>query len=437
MTLHHISEGLDLPIAGRPEQRVFDGPRVGRVALLGADYHGLVPRLAIEEGATVASGELLFESKNWPGVKFTAPGSGTVAAIVCGERRSLVSVVIELDEAEREPRIRFSGIADRDADALKRALLETGLWPALRARPFDSVADPRTTPHSLFVTAVDTEPLAPDVATVPAGCQQEFEAGLKALSMLTPGPTYLCKARGSTVGGGNAPVTIAEFEGPHPMGNVGVHIHQLDPVHRDKIVWHLGYQDVVAVGQLVRHGFWSQSRVIALAGPGARRPRLLKTRIGASVDDLVRGETNSPSTRTIAGSILNGRQAHGRERGYLGRYHRQISLLEEGNTRELLGWLVPGRHKFSALPVTLGAWFHRLSHEDFELTTAEGGSRRAIIPIGAYERVMPMDILPTHLLRALAVGDIARAEALGALELVEEDRDGTCRGVCDETWSHS
>lgn len=428
MPVHRVTKGLDLPLAGDPEQAVHSGPRVSRVALLGADYPGLKPVMRVQVGDRVVRGQCLFEDGKLPEVRFTAPGAGTVAAVHRGERRVLQSVVIQLDPVEQAggeaPQIRLESFSGKPPERLsgaeiKALLLESGLWTTFRTRPFSKVPSPTSPPHSIFVTAIDTQPHAPSVEVVLAGRQQDFAVGLRAVEALTPGPVFLCRAPGARVApapGGRA--TVEEFRGPHPAGTPGVHIHLLDPVHLDKTVWHIGYQDLAAIGRLLATGKLDVERVVSLAGPTAARPRLLRTRLGASLDELTQGELAPGDNRVISGSVLSGRTAQGEIDGYLGRYHQQVSALAEGREREFLGWLAPGRDKFSITNAFASAFARG---RRFALTTSTQGSKRPMVPIGTYEEVMPMDIEATYLLRALLTDDMERAEALGCLELDEED----------------
>lgn len=431
MAVHWIRKGLDLPITGAPQQVIETGAPVRHVAVLGADYVGMKPRMEVKVGDVVKRGQLLFEDRKTPGVRYTAPGAGSVVAVHRGEKRAFLSLVIALNEREQagapgpEDRVTFASYTGRpveqlDAAAVKALLLESGLWTALRQRPFSRVPSPESTPRALFVTAIDTSPLTADVDVVLKGKEADFHRGLVALSKLAP-KTYLCKGPSTTIDAGPAQgVRVEVFTGPHPAGLVGTHIHLLEPVDRDRVVWHIGYQDVVAVGRLFATGELDVTRVVALGGPVVQRPRLLATRSGASVDELVANELKPGDNRVISGSVFGGRTARGEVDGYLGRYVNQVTALAEGRKRELLGWLMPGAGKFSTIPVYLG-YFARLFGKKFDFTTTTNGSPRAMVPIGMYERVMPLDILPTFLLRSLLVGDTDRAVQLGALELDEED----------------
>ena len=431
MRRHQVIRGLRLPIAGAPDRSIEDAHPARRVALLAEDYVGLRPSMHVSVGDTVSRGQLLFEDKTLPGVRCTAPAAGTVRAINRGARRALQSVVIEPSRAEREGRepeaVRFDAWSGRDPSGLtdrevRELLLESGQWTALRARPYGRVADPATAPHSVFVTAIDTNPLAPEVAAILEGQEGAFERGLAALARLTPGPVYVCTGPGQRLrppASARNQVQHEVFEGMHPAGTVGVHIHTVDPVGRGKVVWHIGLQDVIATGRLFETGVLDISRVVALGGPPVQRPRLLRTRIGASTADLVQGDVDGAADhRVISGSVLSGRTAMGDVHGYLGRYHQQVSVLAEGRDREFLGWLGPGFDTFS----TVRTFASKLiPGRRFAMTTSTHGSPRAIVPIGMYERVMPMDLLPTPMLRALVMHDVERAEELGCLELDEED----------------
>ena len=310
--------------------------------------------------------------------------------------------------------------------AVRALLLESGLWTAFRTRPYSRVPPADAVPAAIFVTAMDTRPHAPAPERVLAARGADFEAGVAAIARLTPGNTYVCRAPGAAIPVPDVPrVVCEEFAGPHPAGTAGVHIEALAPVGPTRIAWHVGYQDVAAIGRLVTTGELDVERTITLAGPGAARPRYLRTRVGAAVAALVDGELRPGAQRVISGSALDGRTAAGDVHGYLGRYHLQVAVVPEGTEREMFGYIAPGRDKFSLFGVVLGAWGRR----PLPLTTSTNGGVRAMVPIGAYERVMPMDILPTFLLRALIMGDDEQAEQLGALELDEEDL-ALCTFVC-------
>jgi Na+-transporting NADH:ubiquinone oxidoreductase subunit A len=431
MAVHVLKKGLDLPITGAPEQRVFEAPATSKVAVLARDYPFMKPRMHVSEGDRVKRGQLLFEDRKTEGVRFTAPGAGTVAAINRGARRALRSVVIELTDSEREDRptdddyqafASFTGsdVSDLEGDAVRDLLVESGLWTAIRRRPFSNVPSPSESCRSIFVTAIDTNPLGCDPQVALEGRADDFHRGLWALSKLTDGPVYLCRAPGAKIEPGDAPrVQVEEFEGKHPAGLAGTHIHILDPVSREKTVWYVGAQDVAAMGALFATGKLSVEWVVALAGPLVQRPRLLATRLGAATLPLTEGELFPGEGRIISGSVLFGHRAMSEAGGFLGRYATQISCLAEDHRRWFLGWTLPGWDRFSTTNAYLSAL--RSKTTKYDLTTSTYGGHRAMVPIGLFERVMPLDIMPTFLLRALLVDDLERAEALGCLELDEED----------------
>ncbi len=425
-----VKRGLDLPIAGQPSQTIHDGPRIRNVALVGFDYNGLKPTMLVQEGDTVRLGQPVFTDKKNPGVQFTAPATGTVTAVNRGAKRVFQSLVIEIDPASTEQEKFESWPADAlpglDREKVRHNLVQSGLWTALRTRPFSKVPAVESTPHSLFVTAIDTNPLAVDPARVIAEDPESFSNGIAVLGRLTDGKVYVCQAAGAGIPvSASGQVAVEEFAGPHPAGLVGTHIHFLDPVGANKTVWHIGYQDVIAVGRLFLTGQLSVDRVISLAGPVVENPRLVRTRLGASTDELTAGQLEGANNRVISGSVLSGRTARGPV-AYLGRYETQVTVLAEGNNRPLLGWLSPGAERFSAMRIYLSQFAR---DKKFAFNTNTNGSPRAIVPIGAYEKVMPLDILPTQLLRLLVVGDIEVAQQLGALELDEEDL-ALCTYVC-------
>lgn len=423
-----ITKGLDIPLAGVPEQQRIDNVPVTRVAVKGDDYVGLRPSMAVQEGDRVLKGQLLFDDKKIPGVRFTAPASGIVSAIHRGERRVLQSVVIDIDgdDAVAFPHFAADELATLPRETVEAQLIESGLWTAMRTRPFSKSPAPGTQPAAIFVTAMDTNPLAADPQPIILAQREAFDAGLTLLTRLTDGKVHVCQASGGKLGGHPCgQVTFNQFTGPHPAGLVGTHIHFLEPVSLEKQVWHLNYQDVIAIGKLFLDGELWVERVIALGGPQVKQPRLLRTRLGASLEELTQGELLEGENRVLSGSVLNGSQAVGPQ-AFLGRFHLQVSVLKEGREKELLGWVAPGRDKFSITRTTLG---HFLKHKLFKLSTDTHGGARVMVPIGSYERVMPLDILPTMLLRDLLAGDSDSAQALGCLELDEEDL-ALCTYVC-------
>ncbi|HSN81879.1 MAG TPA: Na(+)-translocating NADH-quinone reductase subunit A [Polyangiales bacterium] len=430
-----IRKGLNIPITGAPEQRIGEANPVGWVALVARDYRPLRPQLQVELGDRVRLGQTLLTDKSNPEARFVSPGCGEVVAINRGERRSLQSVVIRLEGDEEETFAAHdrSELATLDRNEVRSTLLSSGLWTAFRSRPFGRVPRADVTPHSIFVTAIDTNPLAADPRVIMAERDQELHDGVALLSRLTDGKVYVCRGPGPEL---RLPKTDSVipviFEGPHPAGLPGTHIHFLDPVSANKSVWNLSYQDVIAIGSLFTTGKLLTERIVALGGPAVRRPRLLRTRMGASTKDLVEGELDPVECRVISGSVLGGRRAAGLAQ-YLGPYDLQISVLREDRSRHFLRWLKPGFDSFSAIRAYASSLRPR-SHR-FPLTTSQHGSPRAMVPIGNFEKVMPLDILPALLLKALIVQDTESAKALGCLELDEEDL-ALCSFVCSSKYEY-
>ena len=430
MTTIKIKRGLDLPLAGGPPQQIAARIDPKRVALLGPDYLQLKPTMQIAEGDTVTQGQPLFTDKKNPGVNFTAPAPGRILRIHRGPRRVLESVVIEVDPTgQKRP---FTAHAPAALDHLDRKtiiaqLTESGQWTALRTRPYSKIPRPDSPPPAaIFITAIDTNPLAPDPTLAITEHPAAFQAGLRTLARLTDGPLYLCHATADLPDLPDLPnLKTQQFSGPHPAGNAGVHIHHLRPASLKNPVWTIGYQDVIATGHLFTQGHLFTERIIAIAGPQIKIPKIVRTNLGTPLADLTADNLKPGDNRLITGSVLNGRTAAG-PTAYLGRYHNQITALKEGHERPLLHYLSPGRDRFSALPIYLS----RLTPTKlWNFTTTTNGSERAMVPIGAYEQIMPGDYLPTQLLRALIVGDTATAQQLGALELDEEDL-ALCTFVC-------
>ncbi|MFP5401240.1 MAG: Na(+)-translocating NADH-quinone reductase subunit A [Gammaproteobacteria bacterium] len=422
-----IKRGLDLPITGAPEQRIQTGRPARSVAVIGFDYHGMKPTMAVQVGDRVKLGQVLFSDKKTPGVVYTAPGAGTVSAIHRGEQRVLQSVVIDLDGDDA---VEFARYADAEIDRLdeqlvRQNLIDSGLWTALRTRPFSKVPAIDARPHSIFVTAMDTHPLAADPVVVISEHKEDFARGLRVLARIAP--VLVCHADGTQMPcSGLANVRSETFAGPHPAGLAGTHIHFLDPVDAEKSVWSLNYQDTIAIGKLFASGRLWTERFVALAGPMVEKPRLVRTRLGVSLDELTAGELKvGKAVRVISGSVFGGRTSRG-ACAYLGRYHLQVSCLEEGTEREMLHYLRAGANKHSVMNLYISKL---AAGRLFDFTTSTNGSPRAMVPIGNYEEVMPLDILPTQLLRSLIVGDTEMAQKLGCLELDEEDL-ALCTYVC-------
>lgn len=423
-----INKGLDLPIKGSPKQKILDGTNVSEVALLGEDYIDMKASMKIRIGDKVKCGDTLFADKKTVGIVYTAPASGTVTHINRGAKRKLLSVVIAVEGNE------FKQFKKYDSKELARIarndvvanLVDSGLWTSFRTRPMSKIPAIDSEPAAIFVSILDTNPLAADPIVVLKPNMNAFNHGLSVIKHLTKGTLFVgydkSKKRDLVQ---NSIASYNAFSGVHPAGNVGTHIHFLKPVNDKRVVWHVGYQDVVAIGKLFTTGQLFTERVISLAGPLVKAPRLIKTRLGANIDQLLHNQIDANDERIISGSVFNGHVAV-HHRAYLGKYHNQISVLAEGRDKEFFGWIHLGTNKFS---VTNAFSSHLSPKKEFNFTTTTGGSERAIMPIGSYEQVMPWDILPVQLLRAIAVGDSDTAQQLGCLEFDEEDL-ALCTFVC-------
>ena len=413
-----IKKGLDLPISGAPQQTRMKTHVAKQVAIVGADFPGLKPTLLVAVGDNVQQGQPLFSDKKNEGVTFNAPASGRVSAIHRGAKRVFQSLVIEVDESDpvQFERYEAAALGQLSREAIVDQLMSSGEWTALRTRPFNKIPAPDTQPSALFITAMDTRPHAPDANVVIDMGLEAFQAGLTVLSRLTDGATYLCcdeNGRDPKVAG----ITVQRFSGCHPAGLVGTHIHYLSPVNAEKTVWHAHYQDVLAIGRLFLTGQVDAERIIALAGPAVIEPQLVKTSRGASLAHMTEDGLKPGHHRIISGSVLDGRSG-APEEAYLGRYHLQVAALSEGTEREFFGFVAPGGSKFSMTRL-FTAWLR--GRREFDLTTSTGGSERSMIPLGSFERLAALDILPTQLLRALLVDDVESSIELGCLELDEED----------------
>lgn len=423
-----LRRGLDLPLDGAPdESRVEPAPPVASVAVLGDDAPGIRPDLRVAPGERVRAGQTLFVDRRRPAVRFAAPGAGVVDAVVRGARRRLEAVVIRLDEGDGEVEA-FEPVAPGHVASLPRGTVEermlaSGLWTALRTRPFGRIPDPGSVPHAVFVTALESEPLAPRAEGILAERGEAFAAGVAALSRFGDGRVFVCTRPDVALPLPDVErVVQAEFEGPHPAGLPGTHVHRLAPVGPGRTVWHVGYPDVIALGGLLLSGRAERDRVVALTGPAMTRPRLVRTRLGASTEDLVRGGLRYEACRVLSGSVLSGRRAVGWG-AYLGRLHTQVCALPEGgHGARSRGWIVPGRGgRARRVLALLDAFGGRRGAGSGAHTTSLGGRRGAFLPLERLDRLLPLDVPAAPLLRALLVGDAEQAQALGCLELSEED----------------
>ncbi|WP_341366225.1 Na(+)-translocating NADH-quinone reductase subunit A [Yoonia sp. BS5-3] len=417
MTQFKLRKGLDLPISGAPDATIHASEKVASVGIIGQDYIDLKPTISVAEGDTVVPGSPILTDKRSPDVKVVSPVAGRVRSINRGARRKLISVVIDIDE-KAGTAIDFSKIGDSATrEGITERLCASGLWTSFRTRPYSKVPAPDSSPIAIYVTAMDTEPLAADPRLAISEDAEAFAKGLETVAALTDGTTYLCHAPGDALPGADLPgVRAASFDGPHPAGLAGTHMHFLTPPTAEKSVWTIGYQDVIFIGRLMLTGIYDPRCIVALTGPACKEPRLVRTVAGASLPDLCANDLPDYPVRMISGSVLSGRAGADAD-GYLGRHARQITLIEEDKKQIPMGWIRPMASKFAVQPVLGSA----MAKTAFPLTSNLNGGRRAMVPLGTFEELMPQDYLPTQLLRALLVMDTDQAQLLGALELDEED----------------
>ncbi len=423
-----IDKGLDIPISGNPEQKVRQGNTVRHVALIGDDYIDMKPTMLVSVGDSVKTGQLLFSDKKNRGVNFTSPGCGRIVAINRGEKRRFESLVIELSE---ENNIRFLDPACQTVENLgsteiRKLLIDSGMWIGFRTRPYGKIPPVDASPASLFITAIDTSPLSPNPQVIIAKSPEEYQLGLKMLQTLFDVPIHYCTGAETLQAAEElSGITYWNFPGPHPAGLPSTHIHFIDPIHEDKTVWHVDYQDVIALGHLFSTGYLRTEKIVSLAGAAVDKPALITTRNGASLSEICDREIFQESVRILSGSVLSGRESNGNYT-FLGRYHNQVSVLEESNGRSFCNWLRPGADRFSIKHIFLSSL---QKHLRLPFNTALWGGKRAIYPLGTYDQVMPLDIIATSLLKSLVCGDTEKSKDLGCLELIEEDL-ALCGFVC-------
>lgn len=427
-----LRRGYDLPFSGAAEERIERGPPVRRVAVLGTDYAGMRPSLRVSEGDRVTLGDTLFVDRKREAIRVCAPGSGTVTAIRRGRRRVLLAIVIELDDSttRRQVEVPPGPLDSLPPGDVRETLLRYGLWSAIRSRPYGIIPNPDASPHALFITAADSEPLAAEPAVLIGPAADAFRAGLRVLGRLHEGPTFVCTSPRFDIALPDLPGLVhARFAGPHPAGLAGTHIHHLAPASEERPAWHIGYQDVIALGRLFADGVLDVSRTVAIVGPAVSRPGLLETRQGAQLDPLVQDRQPGPYIRMIAGSVLSGRE-YTPEQPFLGRYDRQVSVLYESVDRDRSNG--DSGEGFSVMsPLT-----RLLSRRQRRLDTRLGGRPAGLVPFEVYERVFPLDLPVVPLLRAMVSSDSEKAIELGALELEPEDL-GLLSAVCPARYDYA
>ena len=411
-TIVKVRRGLNIPMEGRAENVLVRKNMSETYGVKPLDFPGLLPKLEVQEGDVVRAGTPLFYDKYRPEVKFSSPVSGEVVEIRRGERRQILEVVVKANGSVEYQVFGAAQPAALTRNQVVEKLLVSGVWPYIRQRPFGIVANPNDTPKAIFISCFDTAPLAPDMDFSIQGEDENFQAGIDALSKLTPGKIHLGLNADYPAASAFAKANGVEhhyFRGPHPAGNVGVHIHHIDPIGKGDVVWVVNPLDVVIIGRLFLKGIYDASRVIALAGSEVTSPRYYRVISGAQIDSITSGNLNSNiELRYISGNVLTGTKVE--PFGYLGFYDNMVTVIPEGNHYEFFGWMSPGFNKFSASRTFLS----RLTPwRKFKFDTNLHGGKRAYVITGQYEKVMPMDILPVHLIKAILANDIERMEQLG------------------------
>ncbi len=418
MITHSINKGLDVRLAGKPEAKLGDAPEPQIVAVLPSDFPGIKPKLLVAEGDAVKTGSPLFYDKLNPDTKFVSPGTGTVKAIIRGERRALLRVEVELaasDSYAEESLIK--DLSSTGREDLIVALRGAGLWPLFLQRPVGKLADPAAMPVAIFVNGMDTEPNAADPAFAANGKGAELQVGFDALKRLTDGKVYLSLRAGQSAAefGGLSGVEVHGFSGPHPSGLTGTHIDAIAPLKAGQVAWTLRAQDVAQIGHWIKNGQYPSHRVVAVSGSSATTRQYYKVRQGATISTLC-GNAGS-DVRIVNGSALSG--AAVAADGYLGHYANTVTILPEGEgKRDLFGWALP---QFGKLSASRAVWSWLMPKKEYVVDTRLNGGARPIVNIGSWDSISPIDIQLSYLIRSIQANDIEEALSLGLLELIEED----------------
>ena len=419
-----LKRGLDIPLAGAAPAKIAETVAPDLVAVKPTDFKGLVPKMAVKEGDLVKAGQVLFVDKLRPEVRFCSPCSGSVQAVVRGDKRKLLAVVVKAGKEQESVKFDTVDCAKLDKQAMTEALLERGLWPMIKQRPYGIVANPADSPKGIFISALNTAPLAPDAEFIMQGQMENLQKGIDALGRLTSGKVYLsCKAGSAFESLKGA--EIYTFEGPHPAGNVGVQINHISPINKGEIVWTVDLVSLAAIGRCLATGSYDMTRLVAVTGPAAKEPAYVKAVQGISLASIGK-YAQGGNVRYVSGDVLTGENV-GAD-GYLGYFDSQVTLLEEGDYYELLGWLKPLRLKKFSFSHLYWSWLAG-KKKTYKLDTNTNGGPRAFVVSDVYGKVLPMDIYPVYLLKACLAKDIEKMENLGIYEVIEEDF-ALCEFVC-------
>ncbi|MFD2516531.1 Na(+)-translocating NADH-quinone reductase subunit A [Salinimicrobium flavum] len=411
-----IKRGLTLRLKGEAEKTLVEAPRSKTFAIKPPDFHAVVPKMVVKEGAAVQAGDELFFSKYAPEVRFTSPVSGTLKEIKRGEKRRIMEVILEADPSDTYREFGTIDPVSAGAEAVKNRILESGCWAFINQRPYDVIADPKDTPKAIFVSAMNTAPLSADVEFILKDRMDAFQAGLNALTKLTPGKVHVSDQKGNSLFSGLENVELHHVSGPHPAANVGVHIHNVDPISIGERVWTVNPEDVANIGDLFLSGKFTAVRTLAVAGTEAKDRKYFRTKIGANVADLV-GKVDEENVRIISGDVLTGQKVS--NNGFIGFFPNELTLIPEGNKYRMFGWLPFTYNNIPSNSRTSLTWL--FPKKKYEVNTNLNGEERALVVTGEMEEVMPMDIFPMQLLKACMAADIEKMENLGIYEVAPED----------------
>lgn len=420
-----IRKGADIKLAGAAERVKTESAAAASYAIKPTDFYGLTPKLVVKEGDSVKAGSPIFQDKYNEYLKFTSPVSGKVTEIVRGAKRKILEIRITPDGTNAAEQFDVSNL--NSEVKLKEVLMASGLWAFIKQRPYDVIANPQESPKSIFISAFDSAPLGPDYDFVLHGQLSAFQTGIDALAKLTKGKVHLNMRSGASADAtfkDSKNVEKNMFAGPHPAGNVGVQIHHIDPINKGQRVWTVNVQAVAMIGRFLQTGIVDMTKTVALAGSEVEKPKYYTTKVGAQISSITASNVRQGDNRIISGNVLTGNQVS--ESGYLGFYDDLITVIPEGREPQFMGWLAPNFNKFS-LSRAYFSWL--LPNKSYRLNTNMNGEDRAFVMSGQYENVLPMDIYPVHLIKAIMTKDIEKMEALGIYEVAPEDL-ALCEYAC-------
>ncbi|WP_461533312.1 Na(+)-translocating NADH-quinone reductase subunit A [Sinomicrobium sp.] len=411
-----IRKGLNINLKGEAEKKISDAPRSGTFVLKPTDFHGVTPKMVVKEGDQVKAGDSVFYSKNNEKIRFVSPVSGTISEIRRGAKRRILEIVIAADGQDTFRGLDAKNPKELSSEEVKEFLLDSGCWPFVRQRPYDVIANPEESPKAIFISAYATAPLAADVDVLLEGKEEDFQAGIDAVSKLTEGKVHLSVGKNSSSFlSGVKGVELHRVSGPHPAGNVGVQIHHIDPINAGERVWVLNPEDVAIIGKVFRTGEFDATRTVALVGSEVETPQYYRVKIGSAISSLVPKATSD--VRIISGDVLTGVQVSAE--GFLGFYANTVTVIPEGNQYRMFGWLPFKDNNIPSMHHTSLSWL--FPKKKYVVNTNLNGEERALVVTGEMEKVLPMDVYPMQLLKACMVNDIEKMENLGIYEVAPED----------------